>query len=399
MTDTNYDAIAAGHLCLDIIPVISGGSISEIFRPGKLVNVGSAVISTGGPVSNTGIAMKIMGMNMGFVAKVGDDDFGKLAIDQLQTAGNAGGISVTRGQQTSYTVVIASPGFDRIFLHCPGTNDTFSSADVNFDILNQSRHFHFGYPPLMRAMYENEGAELIKVFRKAKSCGITTSLDMSLPDPSSESGQVPWRNILENVLPYVDIFLPSIEEAFFMLDPEKFLAMKERLGGSELIDHLTPQDYTKIAETIISMGAKMTSLKSAHRGFYLMTSDLETLSEMGRAKPGNPDNWANRELWCPAFNVKNIASATGSGDSSIAGFLSAFLRGYDIERSLKFANCAGYQNLHVPDALSGIKNWKITTQMVDSDNMEMNDLHIDSSDWRWDDDFKMMIGPKDAKRG
>ena len=71
----------------------------------------------------------------------------------------------------------------------------------------------------MANCYKNEGAELLQIFEIAKSAGAITSLDMALPDPTSDSGNAPWQKILEKVLPYVDIFLPSIEEAYFMLDP------------------------------------------------------------------------------------------------------------------------------------------------------------------------------------
>ena len=222
MTDIEYDVIAAGHLCLDVIPEIPDGEIGQIFRAGKLVNVGPVSISTGGPVSNTGIALKMLGMRVGFIAKVGDDDFGRLAVERLKRAGNADGIRVTAEESTSYTVALASPQFDRIFLHCPGANDDFSLADIDDSLLLKAKHFHLGYPPLMRRLYEQDGAELVNIFAHVKACGLTTSLDMSLPDPASVSGRVDWRSILERVLPYVDIFLPSIEEALYMVDRQKF---------------------------------------------------------------------------------------------------------------------------------------------------------------------------------
>ena len=55
----DIDAIAAGHVCLDIIPGFASERpyrIEEVFSPGKIVDVQAAAISTGGPVSNTGIA-------------------------------------------------------------------------------------------------------------------------------------------------------------------------------------------------------------------------------------------------------------------------------------------------------------------------------------------------------
>ena len=54
--------IAAGHICLDITPVFLNHKvtdISSILRPGELIEMGKANVSTGGSVANTGLAMKI----------------------------------------------------------------------------------------------------------------------------------------------------------------------------------------------------------------------------------------------------------------------------------------------------------------------------------------------------
>ena len=93
--------------------------------------------------------------------------------------------------------------------------------------------------------------------------------------------------------------------------------------------------------------------------------------------------------WCPAFAIETIASATGSGDSSIAGFLAALFRGNSIEKTLKYANCVGNQNLHVLDAVSGIKNWDETTAMVESGNLKIIDLPLPHSDWQFDENFQL----------
>lgn len=392
-----YDIMVAGHLCLDIIPHFQETGITkidEIMRPGKLVNVDQARISTGGPVSNTGINMKTLGSRVCFCARAGDDEFGRLTIDMLKKSGNADGIHVAENTGSSYTVVIAPPGIDRIFLHNPATNDLFCSEDLNSELISQCHHFHFGYPPLMNRMFENDGAELKKVFQIAKDAGATTSCDMTLPDPDSVSGKAPWRKILENILPYIDIFVPSVEETFYMLHRQKFLKMKAEHNNAELIDYFTPEDYSGIADEILSMGCKMVTLKSGHRGFYIKTASRDSFDKMGAAKPGDEDNWSNRQLWAPAFEVGQFGSATGSGDSSIAGLLSAYLRGLSIEEALKYATCCGLQNVRVPDAVSGIKTWQETTEMLEND-MAMIDTHIKSDSWKWSDDYKLWAGPDD----
>ena len=393
-----YDVMIAGHLCLDIIPLFpdtGAKTIGEIMRPGKLVNVNNAKISTGGPVSNTGLNMKELGMNVCFCSCVGDDTFGKIAIEMLNEKGNASGVAVLEGEASSYTVVIAPPGIDRIFIHNPGTNNLFSADNLNVELIEQCRHFHLGYPPLMKKMYSDDGKELAKIFKIAKEAGATTSCDMTLPDPSSESGKVNWRKILENILPYVDIHMPSIEETFYMLHPEEFLEMKAKHNNAELIDFITPERYSKIADEILEMGSKMVTLKSGHRGFYIKTASKEKFEGLGAAKPADADNWANRELWVSAITVDHFGSATGSGDSSIAGLLTAYLNGLTIEEALKYATCLGYQNVCVLDAVSGTKDWETTTKMIEA-NMPKIDVHLDYPGWKCIDEYGLWAGPEDS---
>jgi sugar/nucleoside kinase (ribokinase family) len=387
----------AGHLCLDIIPLFpdtGARKIDEILRPGKLVNVENAKISTGGPVSNTGINMKTLGNKVCFCACVGDDVLAELTINLLKSRGNAEGIQAVNGQASSYTVVLAPRGIDRIFLHNPGTNNHFGPENLNPKLIEQCRHFHFGYPPLMGRMFADEGKELAEIFKVAKKAGATTSCDMTLPDPASPSGKASWRKVLENILPYIDIHVPSIEETFYMLYPKEFMKMKAEHNNAELIDHITPKQYSKIADEILSMGAKMTTLKSGHRGFYIKTASKDTFKNLGAAKPGDPDNWANRELWAPAYQVEKFGSATGSGDSSIAGLLTGYLNGNTIEESLKYATCLGYQNVCVLDAVSGIKDLKTTKEMIHS-NMPVINAHIDDNGWKYHEAFKLFSGPVD----
>src|SRR5712691_2078947 len=68
----------------------------------------------------------------------------------------------------------------------------------------------------MERMYANDGIELAAIFSRVKALGLTTSLDLSMPDPNSAAGRANWHAILRATLPYVDVFLPSAEEILFM---------------------------------------------------------------------------------------------------------------------------------------------------------------------------------------
>ena len=80
MSKKMIDAIAAGHVCLDLTPKIDvhGKTVQEVLRPGKLVHTGECFISLGGPVSNTGIALGILGQDVALMCKVGNDMFGRI---------------------------------------------------------------------------------------------------------------------------------------------------------------------------------------------------------------------------------------------------------------------------------------------------------------------------------
>ncbi len=112
-------------------------------------------------------------------------------------------------------------------------------------------------------------------------------------------------------------------------------------------------------------GARRGDLKAGHRGFYLHTGDRERFERAGAAFQGRTIDWADRQLWNPAYRLERIASATGAGDASLAGFLAACVRGESPERCIAAAGSLGYQNLQAMDATSGIRDWAATVEILE----------------------------------
>lgn len=392
----NTQVVVAGHICFDVIPAFKKSDKTEIkdmFIPGKLINMGSVKVSTGGPVSNTGIALSILGINTKLMGKIGKDFFGEGVLNLLKERNAEGGMVCVEGEETSYTVVIVPPGFDRIFLHNPGANNTFCAEDINYNVVKEAKLFHFGYPPLMKKIFENDCDELVKIFKTVKSMGITTSLDMSLPDASSESGKINWENSLKKLLPYVDIYLPSVEETMFMIQRDEFNYLNENASGHDILDNLDINKLQRLGETLLSYGPKIVVLKCGIKGYYIRTRNVESIKGMGTALPADCSNWADRELHEESFHVSNVAAATGSGDSSIAGFLAAYLNGKSIEDAIRTACAVGGQNVQVFDAISGIKTWDETLEMIP--NWSKNKLDISGDYWKYNDEKKVWVGRKD----
>jgi len=389
------DCVAAGHICLDISPEIfaSSKSVEEIFRAGVLVNVGPATTSTGGAVSNVGLALRRLGIGVTLMGKCGDDAFGRMVIDKIRTEapGAETGMRLVRGEHTSYTVVVAPPGVDRMFLHCPGANDTFGAEDVDLDIVGRARLFHFGYPPIMERMFADGGRELVAMLAEVKDAGATTSVDMSYPDPDSAGGRADWASILTAALPHVDIFTPSVEELTFMLRRPRWDALADE---GDVLAGIDGALLSELADACLEAGPAVVLIKCGHFGAYIRTAGADRLARFGRAAPADIDAWADRELFEPTYAVNDVVSATGAGDNTIAGFLAATLRGRGPADAVRYACAVGAQNVRVRDAVSGVQSWDETTAQIQS-RPPKNDVPIPLDGWRHDPDQAHYVGPND----
>ena len=56
------------------------------------------------------------------MGKIGKDAFGTIVKKQIAEYVSTDSMIEAEGENTSYSVVIAPKGIDRMFLHCPGAN-------------------------------------------------------------------------------------------------------------------------------------------------------------------------------------------------------------------------------------------------------------------------------------
>ena len=352
--------IVAGHICLDISPAFKCAkvdSVDALLKPGKALNVGKCTVSTGGVVANTGLALKSLGADARLVGKVGNDSFGKAVLERLSERKAEEDIIVVKGEQTSYSVVLAIPGIDRIFLQSPGANDTFCSADIPDSVFDNASHFHFGYPPLMKKMYSGSGAHLAVLLKRAKNQGLTTSLDMAFIDPEGPAASVRWDKILENVLPYVDFFMPSFEELCYMLDPKKLetrqvQADKDNVDISNIIN--INDDVKPLAKRCLDLGAKVVVITCGAPGIYYECSGRRDIRSLCNQAGLDIDEWAKKKGFEKSFVPDRIVSGTGCGDASKAGFIIEMLDGKSIKECVTIAAGCGAMCITEMDATSGL---------------------------------------------
>ena len=351
--------VVADHLCLDLTPALTDG----LPRPGGLAEAGILHFACGGAVANVGSALWRLGCRVRLIGLVGDDRLGEIAIQLLQPLGNQPGIRIAPGQSTSYSIVLAPEGCDRAFLHCPGANAVFASADVPDEDLEGARWLHFGYPPVMPAIAAEGGRELADLFYRAKERGLRTSLDFcSISDTAAATD---WRTVLANCARAVTVFTPSIEEL------RAALRLPPREAGD--ID-----DIRSLASTLFGMGFSIVAIKLGTNGLYLATTDAA--DDIAGWQFG--EEWRARELMAPCFRA-HVINATGAGDCAIAGFIASAAGGGGPEQALTMAAASGACAVEAWDASSGVRSMAELKARIES-GWERIESMAPGKDWTYD---------------
>lgn len=338
--------VVAGLICLDLtpqFPAVRTADFYEMLQPGKTVNTKGITISGGGAVSNTGLGLAKLGGNAHVMAKLGNDFFGELLKRELQGYSVEATLRYTDEAATSYSVVVAIPGYDRLFIHDTGSNTVFSWEELDYGVIEEAEIFHFGYPQNMKCFYRNNGSELIKMYQKVKELGTATSLDMAVADMRGEAGQVDWKMTVKQVTPYVDIFVPSVEELSYAIDPEGFREISKKAAEQKKsFEEIVSLEYVrKLASTLLAWGGKIVLIKCGVQGMFLKTASREVLETVGGTLAERLEHWGSKEIYIPCYEPDCVRSGSGAGDVSIAAFLLALQRAYPVRRCVELAAAAG----------------------------------------------------------
>lgn len=357
-----YDVIVSGHLSADLLPETSHTPLNALASPGKIAEIGALEIATGGAVSNTGLALYQLGVDVGLMAFVGDDLLGQIIIERIKGYDTqlVDLIKIHPNIISAYTLVLSPKNVDRILLTCPGNTVHFGMDDIDFDLVHQAKIFHLGYPTLLPKLYQNNADMFLAIYQRIHDMGVITSLDMTLPDPDSVSGQVDWRQILARVLPYVDIFVPSLEEIVFMLHRDDYNQWQGQIQPN------VNRAYLKsITDEILAMGVAISGVKLGEYGIYLRTTDdLHRLGHLQKVLD-NHEAWRNQDIWHPTFDVK-VVGTVGAGDSAYAGLLMALLHNMSPQAALKMMCAVGASSVEAASATKGIQSREETLARIAS---------------------------------
>jgi len=282
MSPKKYDATIVGLYVLDIL----GRPVSEIPKGGDLAYIDELRLTVAGTAGGTIIDCAKLGLSTLAVGAVGDDEKADFVVSVLEKFGaDTAGFERIKGVPTSSTILNIRPNGERPALHLRGACDYFMPPNKEKLNIFDCKVFHLGGTGLLKKL---DGSVSVELLKDAKENGCITTWDLIGATEST-------IDIVKPLLPHIDYFMPSIEEASIMCGLD---------------------DPNDIAKYYLDNGVTNCVLTMGGEGSLFVNKD-ETIKT-------------------PAFDI-NVVDTTGCGDAFDAGMITSLINDFDLEKSLKFA--------------------------------------------------------------
>ena len=170
--EKKYDAVALGELLIDFTQSGSSEQGNGLFEA-----------CPGGAPCNVLAMLSKLKKNTSFIGKVGQDQFGIMLRDTLMEAGiDTSGLKLDKSVHTTLALVHTMADGDRdfSFYRNPGADMMLTETEVDTELIQQAKIFHFGTLSMTHEGVENATKKAIAVAKKA---GALLSFDPNLRPP------------------------------------------------------------------------------------------------------------------------------------------------------------------------------------------------------------------------
>ena len=243
-----------------------------------------------------------LGLRVGFVGVVGDDESGRFMLRSLAERGiDVDACLVDPARPTGASVILGR-GDDRAILTAIGAIDALRASDVPISKLGRARHVHVGALYVQTALRP----DLAGLLAAAHAAGCTISIDPNW-DPAER-----WAP-LDDLLAVADICFVNLTEAQALTGEDDAEAAARALGRRG------PTGST----VVVKLGAEGVL---AVRGEEIHQASAPPVA---------------------------VVDTTGAGDSFDAGFIAAFSAGWTLAQCLDLAVICGSASTQRPGGVDG----------------------------------------------
>ncbi len=250
----------------------------------------------GGDTSNCVIAASRLGARAAYVARIGDDTFGRMFIELWKNEGvDTRGIGIDGDAHTGvYFVTHGAHGHEFSYLRAGSAASRMRPGDLPLDVIRSTKVLHVS--GISEAISASACDSVLAAIEAARGAGATISFDSNLrrklwPLPRA-------RAMITATMRMCDWFLPSLDEA-------------EQLSGKSGPD--------AVLDWCHAQGVPLVALKMGADGAWLSTA-------------------AAREQ-VPGYRVDAI-DATGAGDCFDGAFIARMVAGDVPAAAVRYANAA-----------------------------------------------------------
>lgn len=250
-------------------------------------------IQGGGSATNAAVWASTQNLEVGLVARIGDDQTGKIILEELNRPNLNLNLVKTNGVSSGSCAILIDATGERTMFPDPGANIFLTSNDVPKEWFEQAEIIHISAYSLLRKNTKNAIGEIIKI---AKENGLKTSVDVASSQP--------------------------------LIDNDGFNALKD----------LAPWDYLFANKDEAQVLGDITKIKSLCKNLILKQGSKESL-------------WIKED-----FEIKDvpekveIVDLIGAGDAFAAGFLVSVINKETPQNTLKNANQLGAKAVGISGA-------------------------------------------------
>lgn len=298
MSDKLFDVVALGELLVDFTQNGKSEQGNPLFEA-----------NPGGAPANVLAMLRKLGKSCAFIGKVGKDSFGDMLAETVKNAGiDVRGLTRDEDTHTTLAVVHTFPNGDRdfSFYRRPGADIMLSEADLDMELLEGCRVFHFGTLSLTD---EPCASATRKAYETAKAAGALISFDPNLRPPL-------WKS--------EDDAKAAIEWGLSLSDFVK-------IADNELLFMTGESDFDK--------GAAILRDKYPNIRLLNVTAGAD----------GSYSYYEDKRVFVPACKLGGVIETTGAGDTFCASVINFVLEHglegldeADLKEMLLFANTAAY---------------------------------------------------------
>jgi len=195
-----YDVSVIGLYILDIL----GRPVSRIPERGNVDFIEEIRLTVAGTAGGTVVDTAKLGLKSLAVGAVGDDEKADWVLLTLEKHGaDTSAMQRLAGIPTSATILNVRPNGDRPALHVRGASDHFDVPAAAYDQVFDAPIIHLGGTGLLKRL---DGPASLTLLKEAKKRNRIVTFDLIAAAPET-------LGIVEPLLPFIDYFMPSIEEA------------------------------------------------------------------------------------------------------------------------------------------------------------------------------------------